>query len=98
ARRSHSFSARLPRFLSADDEVEPDRSLQRGACRVQRDSPGLVSDDSVLSHATPLLKRDYRGLRLRAKLTVDCAGRHAHSAAPVESTRCRLLTTSPVDP
>jgi len=66
---------------STDGEVQPNRSFQGGACRVQRNRPGLISDDAIRRDDTPGLKGLYRHLRVRPKVAVD-ALRYCHPLPP----------------
>jgi hypothetical protein len=61
------------RFLaiSIDDEIETHCTLQCGARCVQRDRPGLVSDDPVRGNTAPSLKGLDRSLSIRSKDAVD---------------------------
>src|ERR1700730_5321880 len=56
---------------SPDDKVQADLALQRGACRVERDRPGLVADDAVRGDAAPALEGLHSGFGLRPEIAID---------------------------
>jgi hypothetical protein len=66
---------------------------------MQRHCPGLITDYTVRRHAAPSLKRSNGCFGVRAEDAVNRAGgRVPLPGRPVGETRCRLRTTSPLDP
>ena len=66
---------------------------------MQRHGPGLITDHTVRGYPAPALERLDGGLVFGPKLPSIAPGVVFHCPdAPLVSTRCRLRTTSPVDP